>query len=660
MFFEQTIQKILSEKNVKIEISGKDHFDIFEEMLNNEIPQNYIIEKFEQEMNIPFENIMECEPNYEIISKVSMSKIEELCIFPFKKEGILYIAISEPNTIQTIDILLGSNLEYVPCFCFDFLIQTKLESVEETMETDVSNNYGQEVIEINTNKKTIILATGQDNFNTIIETTSLFTNDYKVLERVDKREQLLDKCLSAKELPDIILVGENIGGKVPLTQVLLQIKSQLPEIRIIYLCGSIDNSDELKNITLGILASVGIYDIIAENEISVSLLKHILDNPRTEIDVADYTTKIKDKSGKNKSKAIQLTAPEEVETEETVHIYGNMFAFVSSKGGTGKTTIIQNVAIALNNYAMPNLTGRKIKIGIIDLDFQGFTTSHYFDTLNDEKTIFRAINNAKQLVEDDGTLITLSSVKEHEINELIRTSFVQSKKYKNIYVLGGSNTRYLTGDLNKLNSFVLTYILETVASDFDVILIDANSDIENKVIYPLYQMIKTIYNVLELSTPNFNLNKRYLTYLDDAGIYQPINNKFILNKFFDLSNSFLGLGDIQKALNIKFDNIIPLVDKNIMFNIECKNESLMDKDDDSLNEVKAEILELAHDIYPIKDYEGTMEKLSKEIASIKLSKDNKKESKKDNTENKTAENKSWKNLLKLSNKKNTKNEENKN
>ena len=91
MFFEQTIQKILSEKNVKIEISGKDHFDIFEEMLNNEIPQNYIIEKFEQEMNIPFENIMECEPNYEIISKVSMSKIEELCIFPFKKEGILYI-----------------------------------------------------------------------------------------------------------------------------------------------------------------------------------------------------------------------------------------------------------------------------------------------------------------------------------------------------------------------------------------------------------------------------------------------------------------------------------------------------------------------------------------------------------------------------------------
>ena len=365
MFFEKIIKEILSDYNINIDINNKDHFDIFEEMVEQKIPEQKIIEAFEIATNIPFENVMEYDPNYEIISKISMSKINELSIFPFKKEGILYIAISDPDIIHTVDLLLGTTFEYVPCFCFDFLIKTKLETVEEILEDDVSNNYGQEVIEVNTNKKSIILATGQDNFNSIIETTTLFTTDYKVIDVVDKREKLLDKCLSAKELPDIILIGENIGGKVPLTQILLQIKSQLPEIRIIYLCGTIDTNDELKNITLGVLASVGIYDIIAENEISVSLLKHILDNPRTEIDVADYTAKIKDKSGKNKTKAIQLTAPEEVETEETVHIYGNMFAFVSSKGGTGKSTLIQNIAIALNNLAMPNLTGRKAKIGII-------------------------------------------------------------------------------------------------------------------------------------------------------------------------------------------------------------------------------------------------------------------------------------------------------
>ena len=88
MFFEKVINKIMSEKNVEIDLTGKNNFDIYEELVEQGVEEKDIIQHFEDESNLPFINIMEYDPNYELISKISMSKIKELCIFPFKKENV--------------------------------------------------------------------------------------------------------------------------------------------------------------------------------------------------------------------------------------------------------------------------------------------------------------------------------------------------------------------------------------------------------------------------------------------------------------------------------------------------------------------------------------------------------------------------------------------
>ena len=115
-----------------------------------------------------------------------------------------------------------------------------------------------------------------------------------------------------------------------------------------------------------------------------------------------------------------------------LRLYENVYSFISPQGAVGKSTIVQNLAITLDKYAMPNIKGRKPRIAIIDLDFQGFSTSRFFDTINKENHIFTAIDAAAKAIDDLGEMKNLTKIEANEIHDTILHAFVPAKKYRNI------------------------------------------------------------------------------------------------------------------------------------------------------------------------------------------------------------------------------------
>lgn len=615
MLFDQLMLKIIQENGLDIDIENETSADIYQAVVDTGLNQEQIIRRFEREIGMPFANVLNKEPDYGFIKKYGIARIESLKIFPYIEKDFLHIAIYDPSQIEDLDQMINGSDEYITSFCFDFVIEQKLAEVEELLQAEVETNVGREMVEINENRKSLLLATGQDNIDTVIDSSPMFKADFLVLDKIHRREMLLEKC---EELnPDIVLVGENIGGKAPLIPILINIRAACPGTRIIFLLGKVSPGDDALQSNLGILASMGVYDIIADSELSVTRLQYLLKNPQQEADVKNFLDKTKDSSGKRTTQEIQLTVPEEVENEDSVRVYENLYTFVSPVGAVGKSTITRNVAIALNNYATPQLNGKKPKIAIIDLDLQGFGTSRYLDTLNKENSIFTALAAAREAIDELGEMRELTKVQDSEIHEKIKRSFVQTKKYKNLYVLGGDDKVYEKGDIYSINSYLLTFIIESMVSEFDVILVDANTNIEASIIFPLYSMSRTIFNILDISTNCFNMNKRYLTYLEDTGVYQAINNKFILNKAFDMTETYLTLRDVQNALNIQFDYTIPMIPAQTMFNMTSRNEILVDSADDAAADFKASIFDLANSILPLRNFEELLISSGGKITRLK-------------------------------------------
>ena len=113
--------------------------------------------------------------------------------------------------------------------------------------------------------KRVIAASGQRDIDELIEHFG-----YDVVEIVQYRKYLLEKC---RELsPDILVVGDNIGGREPLAPILLKIRLKCPNTRIIY--WDIDFNDESNSMAWS--TSICWCMILFLKKISIQLLARIV------------------------------------------------------------------------------------------------------------------------------------------------------------------------------------------------------------------------------------------------------------------------------------------------------------------------------------------------------------------------------------------------
>lgn len=601
-FFIQKALALCEKYNVDVNIiQYDDERDAYLALVEAGIDQDDIINFFESAINLTFVDVREkplC------ISAIKNDRLEELVkfvkVYPFEDGNMLKVAISNPEQMEyTENIMSATNYSFV--FSFQFLIDEELDKINLDDDVERGLEHAEKSLtKINADRRRIILATGQDDIDEIIEHSDMFSDSYIPIAKIQNRELLMEYC--ENDTPDILLLGDNIGGKTPLTELLLRLHAVFPEMRIIYLCGDVDAKDNVKKMMLGSLASAGIYDLITKSDISILLLKNILDNPYTEIDVKEWLTYMKDSAIKKKS-TITLYVPDTVETDNSVTIYPNLYTFTSSKGGVGKTFIIEQLAIAIATCGVQRTNGTKPRVGIIDLDFQGFGVSKFFNTLNEKENIFGAMEAVGRVIDDLGENKNPGVEIEREVNELIHKSFKQSSKYSNIRVLGGTDRLYHAGDKELINKYMLTYIVETVIDDFDVLLVDGNTDMDAKAIYPLYSLSNYTYFVLDMDWGTFHNNKRFLMYLEEEQLFIPTQSKFVLNKAIADDELYVGVKDIEAGIGATFSNIFPRIKSSVIFNMSSKSENVIQSQEKNLAEEKYYFLKMANDIYPILNFD---------------------------------------------------------
>jgi MinD-like ATPase involved in chromosome partitioning or flagellar assembly len=605
-----------------------EEFEIYKAMVDKGISESEIVTTFSMALNLPFYDVAQEELSLE---DVNQDKIEDLVdhikVFPFRKDGELRVAVSTPEQMEYAENIMATN-DYMFCFSFQFLIDMRLEDLDLSNLNVVSDiDHAEKALStVNNDRKTIMLASGQDEIDEIIEQSTLFNETYITIAKIYNRNLLIEYC--ENDAPDILLIGDNIGGKSSLTEILLKIKMSFPETRIIYLAGEVDPKDNTRKLTLGTMVAAGIYDIITKNDLSVVYLKDILDNPTQPNDVKHFLEYVKDGAVKKKN-TITIFVPDVVETDNSVTIYDNLYSFTSPKGGVGKTFIIEQVAIAIATCGVQRTNGTKPRVGIIDLDFEGFGVSNFFGTLNSKDNIFVATEEARKIINKLGEQKDVSDSTAKYVNERIRQMFRTSTKFSNIKVLGGTDKYYHTGDKSILDKYLLTFIVETVLDDFDVLLIDINTDMDTSIVYPLYSLSNNTYFVLDMNWNTFHNNKRYLMHLESKDMYIPEQSKFILNKAIYDENLYVGFRDIEAGLGITFSNIFPMINPVTMFNFSCKSDNIIQHGGDELAEEKYYFLRLANEMYPIMNFdilsanfEGkTKIKISKE--ALKESEENK-------------------------------------
>ena len=450
-------------------------------------------------------------------------------------------------------------------------------------------------------KKRIITATGQTYMDTII---SKF-NDFEVVDTVDYKEDLYKACL--KEKPDILIVSDFIGGKISLFKTLIKIRTNINTVRIVYLAGKVDMADTIRINGLNMLIGAGIYDIITEEIMDVELIKFVLKNPRGSENV-DYieSKNIESIYGDRRQKSlIEITYRKEEEIDTSV--YQNLITFISTKGGTGKTFLLSNIAVAISQLGLNNLNGNKPKVAIIDLDIAGFNISNTFETNDKEKNLIEAVKQTQRIINSDGFIIDNKGL-QNDVIDSIKKMFIPSKKYSNIKVLGGPDRRYFESDSLSIRQNDIVFIIEAIIDDYDLILVDMNSDVEYAKFYPLFSMSKDIFLVMEMTFNCFNNNNRIMEHISELLGNQKI--KHILNKEIENNDLVISSDDFDKYLEYNFIAKIPAINPEILFNDEYKKEFIINNPSKDLLKIRYEIIKIANNVWPIRNFEKLAEKMN--------------------------------------------------
>jgi len=452
--------------------------------------------------------------------------------------------------------------------------------------------------------KRLITASG----NRAIDEAVRTFDGYEVVDIIEYRKDVYEAVHFYK--PDILLIGEGLAGHESLMEIMLQLVKDFPHLRIVYLAGYVDLRDVTKVNMLGVLVMAGIYDIVHERKITIQYLKNILDHPKTPEQMEYLTNRVKEHSSKEEQ-WVEFEIPED-KKEDDEDVYQNLYVISSIKPGTGKSFLSTNIAAAIAMYGVETKLGRKPRVALIEADLQNLSVGTLLQIEDDKKNLKSAIDKISTIVNESGKL--MGSLKDTEdVNEFIRSCFKPYYRLKNLEALVGSQ---LTLDqIENIKPYHYVYLLDAIADHYDVIIVDTNSSIMHVTTYPLLHMAKTCYYILNLDFNNVRNNIRYKEVLKEMGIYHKV--KYVLNEDItdDEEMSWVGhdieelmfTADHLKDSDFKLEARIPMLPKTVFLNHLYKGTPVVLDDSKYTLKARYEILKVANQIYPIKNF-GQIEK----------------------------------------------------
>ena len=178
--------------------------------------------------------------------------------------------------------------------------------------------------------KKVLVATGIPDYDRGIKRIDGY---YYIPIDIGYKSELFEACLNFK--PDIIIVSEKLSGDELLSEIAISIKQSNPNVRVVYLAGSVDVTNMNKINKLGAMVLAGIYDIVTEKKVNRGLIENILEFPKDKSDVEYLLRYFLDKK---KDVEVNMEFEEEVDEDEIVedNFYKNVFMISSIKPRHGQ------------------------------------------------------------------------------------------------------------------------------------------------------------------------------------------------------------------------------------------------------------------------------------------------------------------------------------
>ena len=362
----------------------------------------------------------------------------------------------------------------------------------------------------------ILLATGYKELDKRIQEFE----GYEFIGEVDYKREVIEKSLSLQ--PDILILSDYLTGKENLTEILVRLKKEAPSIRIIYITGKVQMNDVPRVMALGNLVLLGIHPLIVEEKLTPKKIQYVLQNPIREEEVA-YLLKYHKKSEEKKESLFELEDEVEVhDIEEKGH--QNVFNISSIKPGTGKSFISVNTALNIAKYGKKK-DGKPPSVAIIEADLQNLSLGTLLGIEDDKHNLKTAMEKIATIVTEDGELVD-DIAKIEEVNRFVLECFQPYYGVDNLKALVGS--QLTMEEIENIHEYQYLYLVEMVASEFDVVLIDTNSSIAHVTTYPLLRLATKTYYVLNLDFNNVRNNARYKSTLQNLGIMDKV--EYVLNE----------------------------------------------------------------------------------------------------------------------------------
>ena len=465
--------------------------------------------------------------------------------------------------------------------------------------------------------KKMLLATGQPKIDEVISKKVAGELGYEVIGKVDYKKDLFNITYETK--PDVVIVSKSLTGKeMTVLEAMLKIRTELSDVRIIYLAGAYDENNKQKVDELATLVLAGVFDILHEKAITLSLLKEIIMHPRDREQV-QYLVKHIKTNVMYEDEVVDITEEEEVEDVEEDG-YKNVYLVSSIKPGTGKTFVSCNLATCLAKYGVKKSNGKKPKVAIIEADLQNLSVGTILQIESEEKNLKTVMQKIASIMDKDGNLID-DVVKIEEVNTFIKSAFQKYEQVNNLFALVGSQ---LTMDeVENIKPLYYVYLIEQIIDEYDIVIIDTNSSLAHVTTYPLLRMAHTAFYFIDLDFNNVRNNSRYKKTLEDIEVFDKI--KYVLNKDITKENRALtnrtmiedlmfdaeALGDLGFNIIARLPELPPEVFLNRLF---TGTPVVLDDNNYTLK-TRIEVSKIANEIWEIenldwlnKEYERYKEK----------------------------------------------------
>ena len=310
----------------------------------------------------------------------------------------------------------------------------------------------------------ILLATGQTQLNTIIETKILPVVDGELIGTVDCKSDLLPNVQVLK--PNLVIVSKTLtGSDRTILETILELHRMMPSIRIIFLAGNVDTNNKEKILELGTLVVNGIFDIHHEKSITKTVLIDLIQNPRTREDVS-YLLKYMDTNKINEEEIVEFEDEIEDGGDVTKNGYKNVILVSSIKPGTGKSFVSTNLATDIARFGIKKKDGSRPKVGLIEGDLQNLSLGTLLGFEDDDKYNLKTVmDRIATVFNPDGTLVD-NALEVKKVNEFIIQSFKSYYTVKNLYALVGSQFRL--DELDTIRPEYYAYLIEVAKDYFDV------------------------------------------------------------------------------------------------------------------------------------------------------------------------------------------------